>query len=168
MRIHRSISFSHEEQQIIQRAALSVRIAFGDYPRKDDPNFKKDWNAYGGRSLLACAHAANDPLSAKQIEEAVTAIDTLVITLALATTREYWERQLTPKKRRYNVETDTVTSAEPVAGLVAPGTDIAGMLAETRMAQYREALAAQVLINEAARLVGPPEKTEIQEDREGI
>ncbi|HYB28628.1 MAG TPA: hypothetical protein VEF89_18585 [Solirubrobacteraceae bacterium] len=37
MRVHKTLSFGREEIRILSNAALSVRIAFGDYPDRADP-----------------------------------------------------------------------------------------------------------------------------------
>lgn len=37
MRVHKTLSFGRAEIRILSNAALSVRIAFGDYPDRADP-----------------------------------------------------------------------------------------------------------------------------------
>jgi hypothetical protein len=161
VRIHRTLSLSHEEQRIIARAALSIRIAFGDYPDRTD---RERWKAYEGRHLLAAANLGRDKLTPEQVHGAWDATVTLVAVLENQSRREYWETELLAEETA-DPPKQNVIKEGGVIGLVAPGTDVCGMLAETRMGQLREAQAALPILECAVNHLGPAEPTEIDEDR---
>lgn len=169
MRIHRTLSFSHEEQQILARAALSIHIAF-DVPDRSDT---RAWKNYKGRHLTAAAKVGRDKLTPEQVHGAWEAAQELAAVLEAESKREYWEYALSAYALSAERAADPPTEEMPrastqVMGLVAPGTDICGMLAETRSGQLREVQAAVVLLQAAVTRVGPPEPTESDESWEDV
>lgn len=142
MRIQKTLTFDREERRVLEAVALSVPIAFGDPPDAD-----KGWRAWPGRHLRVVAKAGA-PLTPEQLAGALEAAQTLRCVLEEQSNRAYWEEALKPSPAG---KPTAVLDREPV-GLIAPGTDIAGVLAETRTDQRRQLNEALPILERAVLL----------------
>jgi hypothetical protein len=146
------VEFDSVEFQMLNRVEPSIRIAFPDVYDRD----KRD---RGGRWLLGVAKTKQQ-WDAKAIHGAWDACVTLVAVLEAQSDRAYWERELLPPRAAEGAPAPSGPVLENLAqtgaiGLVAPGTDVCGMLAESRGAQLREARDALAVLEAARDAVGP-------------
>lgn len=168
------IHFDTLEFQMLRRVEPSIRIAFPtdaieqavrDDDKRAEKELKRDWE---GRWLNGVCSRRQE-WEAAAIHGAWNALVTLEAVLEAQSDRAYWERELIPQEAAtfaaaQRMERRPITPAVreraeriasgAVAGLVAPGTDVCGMLAETRGAQLREAREALPILEMARRLVG--------------
>lgn len=124
-----TLSFERHEREVLKRANLAIRIAFPD----DD---RDEHGKYRARNLLEAARGQK--LEPEALRDAHSCMWKLTKQLQRESSRTYWEEQLTPQ--------DDVQSISGVP-LIAPGTDIVGMLTETRGTMLQDC-------NEALHLLG--------------
>lgn len=153
------IHFDTLEFQTLRRVEPSVRIAFPtdaieqavrDDDKRAEKELKRDWE---GRWLNGVCSRRQE-WEAAAIHGAWNALVTLEAVLEAQSDRAYWERELTPPQAASPIAVMKATPDRVAIGLIAPGTDVCGMLAETRGAQLREAREALPILEMARRLVG--------------
>jgi hypothetical protein len=155
VRVIRLVQFDAMEFNTLKRVEPSVRIAFPQddiaSARKQEgvrgPKTKKAQQEWEGRWLAGIC-SRREEWDANAIWAAWDAAVTLEAVLEAQADRDYWVRELKPDYER------RVEQGAAVVGLIAPGTDACGILAEARQVQLRELREAMPIIEDARTAVG--------------
>jgi hypothetical protein len=160
------VEFDSQEWYTLKRVEPAIRIGFPTeeveqmaLDGKDKKIINAWWARWPARKLQQVCKTRQewDPAA---IWEAWEALVDLEAVLEEQSTRDYWERTLKPSEPasvgKPVPAADLAKSYEGGAvGLIAPGTDVCGMLAETRGAQLREVREALPILEAARAHVGP-------------
>lgn len=164
------VEFDSMEFQMLQRVEPSIRIGFPT-DRIDQARLlaerlpsavhrgaiKTAQQQWEGRWLKQICTTKQE-WDAKAIHGAWDAAITLEAVLEAESDRAHWERVLIapkPETRDHVALRARQDKAAGGVGLVAPGTDVCGMLAETRGAQLRDLRNALPILEAARNAVGP-------------
>lgn len=163
MRLFNQLQFDHEERHVLRRVHPCVLIAFPDARVWPKQQGRKQRGS--GTELLAVCSRSSDRFSSEFIHAAWDQAVTLSAVLQQQSHREYWERELAPKQMAMPVALANKIGVAPKTGagvsLIAPDTDVCGMLAEIRARMYKDTLDAVDLLARAVKAVGPlPEREE--------
>lgn len=164
MRTYKTLSFDGDvERSTLKRIRPSLQIAFPALLEAD----QKLKRGVFGRHLDAVCARPDQRYEAEWIHAAWEEAITLEATLDAQSDRRFWDRELAPKGRAARQAAEEASAAREVSGtvgLIAPGTDMAAVLAETRGEQLREVREAIKLLADAKRVVGPIPTDDEDED----
>jgi len=170
MRTYLTLSFDQDvERHTLERIKPCIQVAFPALVRGDEAVKGSHRRGVRGRHLWGVCSRPGERFSADFIHEAWSEAIDLEAALMAESDRAYWDRELAapehPGQPTINL-TAEYTIPGGAVGLIAPGTDMAAMLAETRGAMLRDVREAIPVLEAAKRAVGPlPDPDE--EDRTG-
>ncbi len=155
-----------------------IQVAFPALVRGDEAVKGSHRQGVRGRHLWGVCSRRGERFSAEFIHEAWSeAIDLEAVPTA-ESDRAYWDRELAAPsdevvivgrpgkgKTRAAVEAASEVIGRQAVGLIAPGTDTAGVLAEIRAGMLRDVREAIPVLTAAKQAVGPlPDPDEKDED----
>lgn len=147
--------FSREECQIMGTAGRSLTILYPEAELTDRGSRPPGLRAV---NHLASGQAASHTILLRAEE----ALEQLLEVCTREANPEHWKRLAEQEEAELAARGHEAGEAlaEGKVGLIAPGTDIGAVLAESRTQQMREAHRALRLVREAVRRVPPEPETE--------
>jgi hypothetical protein len=156
MKLLYGIRFNRLERQTIERATTHWRLAYPDVDRAGSAAERKqrDRNDSEAREVAALHALARTGAEGNRVmlERAHAALTRLERACEEQSERAYWERELAGSDPLGSAEDARVIESKGVA-LIAPDTDVIGVLVESRAVQATQARDALEVIQAALRVV---------------